>query len=286
MDLVETWVAVVEEEGMTAAAVRLRVPKSTVSRRVQRLEDELGIRLLERSTRQSRLTEAGERFFNAVAPAVDQIRRAREAARNEDENPRGRVRITVPEDVAATVLPGILAEFSRDYPDVQVWVDSSNRVVDLLAEGFDLALRAGQLRDSGLIARRIATGELWVVAPPALIGDRRLTLTDLSEFPAILFRELEHWELEGPDGRHRVSVHGRLSGTDFRFLARCVEHGLGISMLPSFQAQRLIDAGTAVRVLPEYSYQSGALYVVTPSKMFPARVRVLRDHLIRTLSSL
>ncbi|MEM6531387.1 MAG: LysR family transcriptional regulator [Myxococcota bacterium] len=283
MDLVETLVAVVEEEGMTAAARRLRIPKSTVSRRVQRLEDELGIRLVERSTRRSRLTEAGQRFYNSVAPAVDQIRRARETARNEDEVPKGRVRMTAPEDLASTLLPRLLAEFHCDYPEVEVWVDSSNRVVDLVAEGFDLALRAGRLPDSALIARRIADGELWIVAPTSLVSDQTLTLKDLGSLPAVLFRGSDRWELEGPDGIARVSVQGKVSGTDFRFVARCVEFGLGIALLPSLHAQRLINAGRALRILPDYSHTSGSLYLVTPSKMFPARVRVLRDYLIRAL---
>ncbi|MEL6544003.1 MAG: LysR family transcriptional regulator [Myxococcota bacterium] len=286
MELVETLVAVVEEQGMTAAARRLRIPKSTVSRRIQRLEEQLGVRLLERSTRQSRLTDAGERFFNSVAPAVEQIQRAREAARNEDAVPKGRVKLTVPEDLASTVLSEVIGEFHRNYPEVEVWVDSSNRVVDLVGEGFDIALRAGRLPDSGLIARRVATGELWVVAPPSFVLDQELTLDSITDCPALLFRGHRCWELEGPDGPVKIDLDGRLSGTDFRFLARCVEDGQGIALLPRFLAQRLIDSGRGVRVLSEYSYTAGALYVVTPSKMFPARVRVLRDHLIRSIAFL
>ena len=144
--------------GFAEAGRRLRVPRSTLSRQIQRLEEELGVRLMERTTRRVRLTEVGESYFQRCAHALDLIDAAGGGAREAGAQPRGTLRVTAPIDIARDVLAGMLPELRRRYPDIELELEVAQRQVDLVAEGFDLALRGGErLRDSSLVARRLVT---------------------------------------------------------------------------------------------------------------------------------
>ncbi len=286
---VEAFAAVVDSGSFTAAAARLRAPKSALSRRVARLEESLGARLLQRTTRSLSLTEAGAAYHASATQALGQLREAAAAVSERSEEPSGTVRITMPVDVGSVTAIESLTEFVKQYPKVNVEVDLSARMVDLIAEGFDLALRAGPLRDSSLVARKLGDTTAILAASPDYLARRGAPTkpSDLADHDCVLFRAVRgesKWRLIGPEGEEEVSVQGRLSGSDFSFIRAAAIQGAGIAMLPSPAALLDMRCGTLVRVLPDYSGFSSPIHLVYPSARFlPARVTVLRDFLLKNL---
>ncbi|MEM1413617.1 MAG: LysR family transcriptional regulator [Myxococcota bacterium] len=287
---VATFARVVEAGSFSAAAAQLGVPKSTVSRRVARLEERLGVRLIQRSTRRMHPTPEGERFHGRIASALQTLGEAGTEAREGSESPRGLLRITAPVDFGHVVLGGLLARFLEQYPEVSVSAVLTNRVVDLVGEGFDVALRGGSLKDSLLVARRLASTDSVLSASPAYLhaagcpGHPR----EIASHRALLFRadgERQTWELEGPGGEtHRTEARGTLTGDDFGFLVSAAEAGGGIALLPSFHVREPLRRGTLQRVLPGWRVRSGGLHLVYPSARHLApKVRAFRDFLLETL---
>lgn len=289
MDLnaVETFVQVVDSGSFSAAARHLRVPKSTVSRRIARLEGELDVRLLQRTTRRMRPTPEGQRFYDRVSRAIGDMNVAAADVRDDAEEPRGLVRITAPTDLATTILPPILTALIERYPKLRLDVDSSGRLVDLVAEGFDLAMRAGKLEDSSLIARHLTDAEVWVLASPTTIerhGNPALP-ADLASLPCVRFRgagEPVELHLCHHSGRTAdVTVDGPLGGGDMAFVRHTALVGGGFAALPSLSVWQDVECGRLVRVLPDWSVRLGRLHLVYPSsRQLPARVRAVRDFVL------
>jgi len=293
MDLnhVAVFARVVELGSFTAAADQLGLPKSSVSRSVSRLEEELGVRLLQRTTRTSHLTDAGHAYYERARVALGGLEEAASAAANASAVPRGVVRVTAPNDLGSMKLADIMTRFAKKFPLVHVDLSLSSRVVDLIAEGFDLAVRAGKLSDSTLVARKIGSDSLGVFASPAYLRrkGRPKTLSELSQHDCVLFKSKHgkaDWHLTGPDGDDSVTVRGPLNVDEMSFAIQAVSSGLGIGLLPS-AGIRLGSARAEpmpIRILPEYSGGGAGLYVVTPSLRFqPASVTALRDFLIQEL---
>ncbi|MES1177610.1 MAG: LysR family transcriptional regulator [Myxococcales bacterium] len=297
MDLnhVAVFARVVELESFTAAALQLGLPKSSVSRTVTRLEEELGVRLLQRTTRRLHLTEAGQAYYERARAALGSLEEAALAASNLSVEPRGIVRMTAPGDLGVINLPGIIARFVSKYPLVHVEVSLSARRVDLVAEGFDLAVRAGKLQDSSLVARRIGTDSLALFASPSYLRKhgRPAKLADLAHHDCVLFRAAggkAEWRLTGPHGEESVTVHGPINCDEIGFIQQAVAAGAGIGLLPRI-AVRLAAKGSPqaenVQLLPEFSVAGSDLNVVTPSARFlPASVTVFRDFLVAELTQL
>jgi DNA-binding transcriptional LysR family regulator len=288
---IAAFATVVEEGGFTAAAKKLGVPKSTVSRRVARLEDELGVRLLQRTTRRLGLTELGESYYQRVSQALRSLDQAHDELSEAQDRPRGLLRVTAPPDFGIAYLGELVAAFTEQYPDVTVWVELSGRMVDLVAEGFDLALRAGVLRDSSLVARRITAAEGWLVASPVYLEGHPAPqrADDLVEHQCVIYErsgELRGLVLEGPEGLVTLTVRGRVSGNDFGFLRRAILAGCGIGLLPGFLCKDDLAEGKLVRVLPDYKLPGGAFYLVYPSaRHLPAKARVFRDFVVSWFAS-
>lgn len=286
LGLVPAFVEVVRHGSFTKAAKVLELPKSTVSRRVSRLESELGAQLLLRTTRQLRLTEAGETFYARVAPVIEGVEEAARAVAEQREEPRGVLRISVPPDFER--LPELVTSFVTRYPEVRVEVTAASRFVDLVAEGYDLAIRAGQLRDSSLIARRLSRVELQLFASHDYVARRGepASVEQLAAHEWVLFRP-QHGAnvvpLEGPDGTHRVEVTGAIAANDLLFIRGAVLAGAGIGVLPRYIFGD--DRERVVRLLPAYCVASGgAVHLVYPAaRHVPARVRAFRDHLLESL---
>jgi DNA-binding transcriptional LysR family regulator len=291
LDSVSTFARVIDAGSMSAAASALGVPKSTVSRRVTRLEESLGVRLLQRTTRRMTLTEAGAIFLDRVGPALAAIDEAADAARDVQTEPRGVVRMTAAWDLGTIYLGPILAEFAREHPLVEVYVDLSGRIVDLAREGFDLALRATSSIDPSLVARRLAQDETGLYASPAYLAERAVPRhpRDLVDHDHVLFRPSgasTALRLLGPEGAEEtVMVSGRLRTNEFSLLRELLMQGLGIGSLPAAVAAPSLEHGALARVLPEWSGPSGTLYLCHPAgRYLPAKVRVLRDFLVTRFS--
>ena len=297
MDLnhVAVFARVVELESFTAAAAQLGLPKSSVSRTVARLEDELGVRLLQRTTRKLHLTEAGQAYYERARVGLNGLEEAASAATNMSTEPRGTVRLSAPGDIGALHLADLVARFVRQYPLVQVEISLSSRFVDLVAEGFDLALRAGKMSDSNLVVRRIGTDSLGLFASTSYLRKRGRpkTLAQLALHECVLFRAKNgkcDWNLTGPDGVETVTVRGSVNVDDMSFVQQAVNAGVGIALLPCVAVKLAARRGAVprpVRLLPEYSVTGGSLSVVSPSARFqPASVLAFRDFLVADLTAL
>lgn len=282
----------VSHGSFSAAATRLGVAKSSISRRVASLEQRLGARLLQRSTRRLALTEVGERYHQQVALALEGLRAAEDAVREVQDEPRGELRVTAPVDLGSLVGT-LVAEFRAAFPKVIVSATITQRRVDLVREGFDVALRAGELQDSSLMARKLDGGESVVVASPDFL-ERHTTPTTLSEaaeLPWVLFRgnhgQMPLW-WNDPAGEP-ITVRGDVTGDEFGFVRAAVVQGAGLGAVPRFVAEEDLQAGRLVRLFPELPKLRTSLALVFPSREYmPAKVRAFTDFAVpwftRTLS--
>jgi DNA-binding transcriptional LysR family regulator len=292
MDLnqISTFVRVVNSGTFTAAATALGLPKSSVSRGVAALEEALGVRLLQRTTRKLSLTEAGRQYFQQVRAALGGLEQAASDAVDLGSAPRGMVRITAPADFGEGMFSDIVADFARRYPGIQLDVVLTGRRVNLVEEGFDLAVRAGKLEDSTLVARKVAGADLGLYGAPSYLDlrGRPKRFADLTKHDCVLHRSARGvlpWRLTGPRGPELVSVSGTVTADSFQFVRGMVIGGVGIGLLPDFGIDEDIARGALERILPSYGLRGGALYVVTPPlHHMPARVALLRAHLIAELS--
>lgn len=276
------FLAVVDTGSFTAAAKRLGLAKSNVSRRVARLEQQLDARLLERTTRRQRLTEIGETYHAQVTGAVDQLAEAARSVSALQGRPRGRLRVTAPADWNES-MGRLVAEFSASQPEIQVEVDLSQRKVDLVAEGFDVALRAGRLDDSTLIARAVGEGAGHLFAAPSYLEQHGAPTTpeQLDAHPFVLFRGRQGetvLHLTGPQGSRDVTVRGVITAQDFGFVRHAMVHGAGLGMLPDFVAAPEVEAGRLQRVLPDHSLLRSVFHLLYPSNRFVSpKLRVFVD---------
>jgi DNA-binding transcriptional LysR family regulator len=294
---VAVFVRVAEGGGLTPAARALGVPKSTVSRSLARLEQGLGVRLVQRTTRALALTDAGRSYFERVKDAVAGVVAACEAATDMGKDPRGTVRVTAPADLGTTLLADVVARFVEKYPQVRVEVSLTNRVVDLVAEGFDLAVRAAALTDSSLVARRLGASDMGLFASLAYLRRRGKPsmVADLAAHEFIVFRPLVgasgQLVLSGREGERRVTVQGPIVADDMLFVRQLVVSGAGIGLIPIFEptfermsepgCAPLAERGDTTRVLAGWAVRGHALHVVAPSARHePRRVRLFRDVLL------
>lgn len=291
MDLnrIAVFVRVVEDQGFTSAARALGLPKSSVSRAVALLEAELGVRLLQRSTRRVSLTEAGGAFYERASRGLAVVAEAAAAVADMQGALRGLIRMTAPVDAGDRLLGAPLARFVRRHPRVHVELVLTGRLVDLVEEGFDLALRAGALRDSALVARKIGESEGGAYASPRYLARRGAParVEDLARHRCVLFRPTRGralWALTGPAGEERVEVGGPLGADDLSFVRRALLAGVGVGLLPTFLCARDVERGRLERVLPAYRAFAAPLHLVYPSAHYvPRRVAALRDFLLASL---
>ena len=287
---IAVFVRVAEAQSFTQAAKQLGLPKSTVSRSIARLEEDLGVPLLQRTTRKLKLTDAGAAYYERVKQSLLEIEEARKAVTHLQEVPSGTLRITASPDFGSSFLAEILARFVARQPTIHVHVTLTKRHVDLIAEGFDLALRAGRLEDSSLIGRKLCDLEGRLFATPAYLARHGVPqqLADLQGHECVLFRPRGDrlvWRLSGPHGIEEIEVSGRLGGDDFSFVRAAMLADRGIALLPWFACAQDLVEGRVSRVLPDYEMRGAALYLVyPPSERLPRKVTVFRDFLIDSFS--
>ncbi|MEW9309717.1 LysR family transcriptional regulator [Labrys neptuniae] len=276
-----TFVAVADAGGVSAAARRLGVSKSIVSRRLFRVEAELGVQLLSRTTRGAALTEAGTTFRDHAARASAEIDTAREAILPTGEL-RGGLRVAMPLTFGATHFAPVLAEMARLHPKLQIHTSYSDRVVDLIAEGFDCAIRGAYLQDSNLIAKRVGPIHGKLVASPDYIEMHGSPETpgELVAHQALM-QGTEAWQFMDGDKIVTVQPQGRFKADSAIALAAAAAAGLGIAWLPDCITYEYVASGALVPIMTRYPVPPGAAYVVRPPGQYPTRkVRVLTQMLI------
>jgi DNA-binding transcriptional LysR family regulator len=276
-----TFVEVADAGGVSPAARRLGLSKSIVSRALARLESELGVQLLARNTRGTALTEAGATFRDHAARVTADIDLARETILPEGEL-CGRLRVSAPLTFGPTHFAPAFAEMARRHPQLQIQTCYTDRFVDIVAEGYDCAIRVGYLQDSNLLARRITPIYGSLVASPDYIAKHGAPETpkDISDHEALM-QGAESWQFM--DGEKIVSVRpqGRFKADNGLALASAAVAGLGLGYLPNDFTKEHIESGALVPVMTNYPPPPAGAYVLRPPGQHPARkIRVLTDLLI------
>lgn len=274
------FVEVADAGGITAAAARLGVAKSIVSRRLIRLEAELGVQLLARTTRGASLTEAGATFRDYAARVCAEMDVAQETIRPAGEL-RGRLRIAAPLSFGPTHFAPVVAEMARRHPRLHIQTCYSDHFVDLVAAGYDCAIRVGHLANSNLVARRVGPVNGSLVASPAYIAAHGAprTLAELVDHEALM-QGTETWQLMDDGEVVSIRPQGRFKADNGTALVAAAVAGLGIAYLPLGLTRPYLSSGALVTVLPQHPSRPAAAYVVSPPGQHPARkIRVLTEML-------
>ncbi|WLH14979.1 LysR family transcriptional regulator [Pseudomonas hefeiensis] len=285
MDIEElqTFVEVADAGGVSPAALRLGVSKSIVSRRLARLEAELGIQLLARSTRGAALTEAGATFRDYAARVCAEIETARETILPTGAL-RGRLRVAAPLSFGPTHFAPMLAQMASRHPELHIQTCYSDRFVDLIAEGFDCAIRVGYLPDSNLIARKIGPIYTKLVASPSYIKAHGAPETpeELIAHEALL-QGTEAWQFMNGDKVITARPQGRFKADNGIALVAAATAGLGVAYLPDCLTYEHVSSGALVPIMTRYPPPPAGVYVVRPPGQHPARkIRMLTELLIES----
>jgi DNA-binding transcriptional LysR family regulator len=263
-------VAVAEVGSLTGAAKQLGVPKSTVGRAIRRLEEDLGVALARRMARGQALTEPGRLLAQLSAPHVAALRDVTAALGRDAAEAYGLLRVTAPPDIGALVLGPLLAGFLARHPRVQIEVEHTLRLVDLVREGVDLAIRIAigpRLPPSTLVARKLTKMNIALYASAAYAAGRELPEhpDELAAHDRVFHTAVRTpFALEGPRGVVKVSLQGRIGGNDFVFVRELIASGAGIGPLPWFLASPEVASGRLVRVLPQYRAAGLTAHLVYP----------------------
>ncbi|PRD71177.1 LysR family transcriptional regulator [Burkholderia multivorans] len=279
---------VVDHRGFAPASRALGIPKSTLSRRIAALEQQLGVRLVHRSTRQFSITDIGQHYYNHCKAVLVEAEAAQDAIEQMRAEPRGVIRLVCPVALLHARIAPMLAEFMARTPRVTVHLEATNRVVDVIGEGVDVALRVRPppLKDSDLVMRVLGERAWSLVASPALVRQHDIAVpADLAGCPTLDFGppQPQHaWQLEGRDGVQTTIRHvPRFVTDDMVALRQAAVAGVGVVQLPMMMVSDEIRRGELVRVLPDWLPRSGIIHAVFPSRrgLLPS-VRALLDFLV------
>lgn len=291
---------VADAGSFTRAAERMSLPKSTLSRRIAALETALGERLLQRSTRKLLITEFGDKILIHARQVLTEVEQARALALHRQVLPSGRLRVSMPGDFAATALQTMLSDFVKAHPAISLELDLSARRVDLIAEGFDLAVRMGDLpADSLLTAKRLGLFKVGLYATPSYLSETGApsTPSDLNQMHGLMLLgrtgDAVPWRLaplgasNGVDEARAQLItpesHTRANSPEV--LMQFAQNGCGVAALADFIVQPMLQQGRLTRVLPEWTAEPTAAWAVFPERrLMPTKVRVFLDALSQTLS--
>lgn len=281
----QVFCTVIDKGSFVGAAQPLEMSKAAISRYVSGLEERLGTRLIQRTTRRLSLTEEGRQFYHQAKEVLALMDAAEEAVSSAAPEPTGLLRINAPVSFGVLHLGPIWADFMRAYPKVELDISLNDRLVDLVEEGFDAAVRIARMENSSLVGRRLASTRMCLCAAPAYLEQHAtlLTLANLAEHGVVAYTNFasgNDWIFEGPQGPQNVRTRSVVrcnNGDTCRSIALA---GGGISLQPSFMVAEDLRAGTLVEVLPEYRSIELGVYVVYPSrKHLPGKVRALVNFL-------
>ncbi len=282
----QAFARVAETRSFSEAARRLRVSKSVLSRQVAALEAELGVRLFHRTTRALTPTEIGQAYYTRVSRILADIEETEQSIGHLQGAPRGRLKINAPMSFGYSHLAPALPDFLSANPEVEVDLVMNDRTVDLIEEGFDVAVRIGRLADSSLVAKRIAPMRLAVCASPGYLAERGTPATpaDLKNHCCLLYSNdsaPEEWRFTTPEGAAwPVTVKGRLCANNGDALRHAALKGVGVVRLPSFIIGQDLQAGALVSLLSDYIIQDSALYAIYPeARHLSPKVRAFVDFL-------
>jgi DNA-binding transcriptional LysR family regulator len=290
MDLndIVVFARVAETRSFTGAAEQLGLPKSTVSRKLAQLEERLGVRLVQRTTRKLALTEIGQAYYERCARIVADLAAAEQLVTDMQASPRGRVRVSAPVDLASRYLGTIIAELLAACPDINVELDASDRLVDLIEEGFDVAIRFGALAESSLVARKLFTVSAVLCASPGYLARHGTpsAIEDLEDHARVLFTpspRIQSWTLENGAASFELGRPARFASNNVGSCREAALAGAGIALLTELMVAEDVAAGTLVPVLPAWRSKAIECHAVYPARQnLPPRLTLFLDHLTKS----
>ncbi|EJT04068.1 LysR family transcriptional regulator [Rhizobium sp. CCGE 510] len=283
---IRAFIDVVEAEGFSAAARRTGRSKALLSKYVRELEDELGALLLNRTTRQFSMTEAGHTYYRSASDILKEIDNLADLVRENNAQLKGRLRISVPRTFVDADVGQSLIDFAKENPDLSLEIAADDRFVDLIEEGFDVAIRISKLEDSGMIARKISDFRVHLCATPDFL-ERHPDLahpSDISKVPFIVdtnARTQASIRFHNPDNTSfAVAVSGPIEVNSPHATLRAALTGIGIALIPDFIARKPIESGELVTLFNDYLPTDRGIYAVYPHRRYlPAKVRIFVDYL-------
>jgi DNA-binding transcriptional LysR family regulator len=281
----EAFVSVVDHLSFSAASERSGVAKSVLSRRVSDLEKRLGVQLMQRTTRKLSLTDTGEHFYQRAVSLLADLNDAEQMVSDSQCNLSGKIKLAAPLGLGIGQLSQPIAEFMSANTDVQIVIDLNDRQIDLVEEGFDLAIRVGHLQDSNLIARKLAEVNFAVCASPDYLQKNVEPAhpSELSNREVLVYSNIpvsQQWSFEHGGERFTPRVKHRINANNGELLAKMASYGLGLTAGPLFYLQNYIDRGDLVPVLADYPIPSVGMYAVyPPGRLVSRRVKMLSDFL-------
>ncbi|HUJ60935.1 MAG TPA: LysR family transcriptional regulator [Kofleriaceae bacterium] len=292
MDLndIVVFTKVVETKSFTGAAEALGLPKSTVSRKLAQLEERLGVRLVQRTTRKLALTDIGEAYYARCAQIVSDVAAAEQLVTDMQATPRGRLRVTATVDLSTKWLGGIVAAFLAEHRDINIEIEASDRVIDLIEDGFDVAIRFGPMPESTLIARRLCHVMLVLVAAPAYLARRGepRAIDELDDHEHVLFTPAtrnQTWTLHHGDASYEFGRPARFASNNYGACRDVALAGGGIALMSDFMIAEDLASGALVRVLPDWTTYPTEVHAVYPARQnLPPRLALFLDHITKALN--
>jgi len=291
LDELIVFTKVVEAKSFTAAGEKLGLPKSTVSQKVARLEKRLGVQLLARSTRQVRPTNPGASYYERCVRAIAEIEEAELSLRQAHQAPRGLIRMTAPVEFSVNFLGPLIGEFVGQYPEVQVQVDATSRLVDLVEEGADLAIRVNLVGSPSLISRKVLAMHRGLYASPTYLKSKGKPKrpTDLGQHSCLWFQagsRTPEWTLVSATGKRNVPITGPIAANNYSLLRDAAIAGAGIALLPSYLCRDAVGDKRLVPVLPEWKPEDVPLYLLYPTRRYlSSAVQSFMDFMAGRLAS-
>ena len=285
----EIFARVVAAGSMSAAGRELGLSPAVVSKRLRRLEDRLGTRLLQRTTRQIALTEAGQGFYERVVAILASVEEAESFVSRRSSLARGTLKISAPSSFGRMHIAPHLTDFMRANADLSVNLLLSDDLVDIVGEGFDVAIRIAELEDSSLVARKLAPVRRVLCATREYLAEHGAptTLSDLADHNCLTHQASDTWHLDGPDGVTSFRPQGNLATNSSEVVREAVLSGLGIALRSTWDIGTDLSAGRLVRVLPEYEGSTNiGIHAIYPSRQFlPVKVRLFIDYFAELFGS-
>ncbi|MEO1282271.1 MAG: LysR family transcriptional regulator [Pseudomonadota bacterium] len=279
----EIFARVARTGNMSAAGREMGLSPAVVSKRVSLLEEQLGARLFQRTTRQLTLTETGEGYFKRVVDILSLVDEAEDFVSRRNTKPRGQLKVTAPTSFSRHHIAPYLREFLTRYPDIELDFHLTDNFVDIIREGFDVAIRIGELQDSSLVAKKIAPDHRVICASPAYVAEHGSpeTLADLEHHNCLAAGAQDIWRMKGPDGEHQYRVRGNIRSNSSEFIREALLSGLGIGLRSTWDINAELESGDLQVIMPDYVGSSNvAIYAVYPCREFmPAKVNAFIEFL-------
>ncbi len=281
----QVFARVVQLGSFSAAARALNLTPSAISKQIGRLEDRLGTRLFNRTTRRLNLTEAGTGFYERCRQILADIEEAEQAVADLLSTPRGTLKLALPAAFGRLHIAPVLAEYLQRYPDMRIDLNLNDRLIDIMAEGMDLAIRIGDLSDSSLIARRLAPNRRVVCGAPEYFARTAIPEKpkDLLTHNCVVYTyraSRNDWHFSGPEGKETIHVTGNLEANSAEALQEAVLSGLGVGLLPMWLIGADLKAGRMLEVLTDFHFPDSAVYAVyPPGRHLSPKVRSFVDYL-------